>query len=423
MDRPSAPLEKGRRRGALPPMPHPGELHRLLDEVDGNTGYALWRVLTDVVLWAECGTDVGSELFWFSGMVVTTDNPDLAPALSALGSIYERGRSIDRSVLAGAAADIWFWAERRELRHTALLFSELAARLEPDSPDRASTAGRLCRPIGDPVRGTRWYLRAARLARLVGRDADFAIAHLGWGNMEAELGRLGQAEFHATKAYRAALRVGRHSLAASAYHDLMTIKIHTDQLEAAWQHGRTAAALYRVDHPRFPALAHDIAFLWGKLEMFSSALPVYLAVLPTMTRRKERLVVLANIARSAAASHERLYYQRASKEIMEALTTGYDVPVTACYHLARGSQTYEDWGQAELLAVRARDTAQGRWLPMAEDLVRSIQTRESGDRDVLPPEGGEIDQLRELLLRRLKKHGAAVGEHLDDVPPERYPIT
>jgi tetratricopeptide (TPR) repeat protein len=256
---------------------------------------------------------------------------------------------------------------------------------------------------------------------VVGRDADFAIAHLGWGNLEAELGRLEKAEFHATKAYRAALRVGRHGLAASAYHDLMTVKIHTDDLTAAWKYAREAVAVYKVDHPRFPALSHDIAFLWGKLGMYSSALPIFLAVLPAMTRRKERLVVLANVARAAAASHERLFYERAKREILGAITENYDVPATACYHLACACKTYEDWTHAEALAQRARARAGGRWLALADELIAAIAARESGDDDVLPPDGGEIDRIREILLRRLKKHGATFGT--EEVPPERYPIT
>lgn len=281
-------------------MPSPGEPHCLLSEIDGVTGYALWRVLNDALLWTEYHNS-DSDLFWNHSAPVAIDHPDLAVPVAVLATVITGDTSIRRNDLAQAAEQIWGWAERRELRHSALLFAELAARLESEKSERAATAGRLCRPVRQPERGTRWYLRAARLARLAGSDAEFAIAHLGWGNLEAELGRLSKAEFHATKAYRAALRVGRHSLAASAYHDLMTIKIHTNDLTAAWLYARDAVAVYKVDHPRFPALAHDIAFLWGKLGMYSSSLPILLAVLPTMARRSERLVVLANIARAAAA--------------------------------------------------------------------------------------------------------------------------
>lgn len=402
-------------------MPSPVDPHRLLDEVQGDLGFALWRVLTDAMLWVESQVPA-HELFWTPSSATEPDHPELSPLLRVLSTVAVGTANIERGTLAGAAAGLWDWAEKRELRHTALLFAELAARFEPQSPERASTAGRLCRPLKDPVRGTRWYLRATRLARMANSDSDFAVAHLGWGNMESELGRLSKAEFHATKAFRAALRVGRHGLAASAYHDLLTIKIHTEKLADAWAYARSAVASYRVDHPRFPALAHDIAFLWGKLGYHSSSLPVYIAVLPTMKRKRERLIVLANIARAAAASHERLYFMRASGEILQAMREGYDVPATALYHLAHAYQTYEEWVQAEQLAEHAQTGATGRWKIQTERLIRSIAAREAGDRDLLPPDGGEVDNIREVLLRRLKRHGAD-HPNSGEVPPERYPIT
>lgn len=398
-------------------MPLPREAHLILGEVEGATGFALWRALTDAELWVE-GKGVEG-LFWSRTPLPLGINPDLITPLVTLGAVSEPGGSVAKPELSEAAAQVWQWAERREMKRTSLLFAELAARLEPDSSERASTAGRLCRPIGDPVRGTRWYIRATRLARAAGRDKEFAIAHLGWGNMEAELGRLAEAEFHAVKAYRAALRVGLRSLAASAYHDLLTINIHEGRLDAAWQYARDAVALYKIDHPRYPALAHDVAFLWGKLGMFSSALPIYVAVLPTMTRNKERLVVLANIARAAAASHDRLYFQRAQREVLNALDQGHDIPTAALYHLGRACQTYEEWKTAERLAEWAAATAPERWKDDALSLQRSIAAREPGDVDLLPPEGGEVDEVRATLLRRLPKHDAGLGE---DIPPERYPI-
>jgi hypothetical protein len=42
-----------------------------------------------------------------------------------------------------------------------------------------------------------WFRRASRLARLTEAEIDFAIAHLGWGNLESELGRFAEGEKHA----------------------------------------------------------------------------------------------------------------------------------------------------------------------------------------------------------------------------------
>jgi tetratricopeptide (TPR) repeat protein len=397
----------------------------LLDEIGGTVGFALWRVLTDATLWLE--SDPGSGLFWMESpwrvdLRGTTEPIELVQAVEKLNRIAT-GAQFGRKDMAEACAVIWEWAEKREFRQTALAFAELAARFEASNSERASTAGRLCRPLREFIRGTRWFRRSARLARLADRDLEFAIAHLGWGNLEGELGKLRAAEYHATKAFRAALRVGRHSLAASAYHDLMAVKIHTHRLEEAWQHACDALALYRTDHPRFPALVHDIAYLWSMMGLFSSALVIYVRVLSMMSRRRERMVVLANIARAAAAAHDRVYYERARSEVMEAIESeGADfVPVSALYHLARSCQTYEEWGAAERLAGLAAERGSGRWLVLAQELQESIAAREGGDVDALPVTGGEVDQVREALLRRLAKHGAEGTD--ESMPPERYPIT
>ncbi len=421
---PKPPQDRSR-KGAVPPMPTAREPHLLLDEVPDAVGFALWRVLTDCTLWLD--SDQANGLFW-SESHWRADLPDIAAAPEVMHALetlsrVATGAQFGRKTLADASALIWEWAEKREFRQTALAFAELAARFEPYSSERASTAGRLCRPVREFVRGTRWYRRAARLARLAGRDREFAIAHLGWGNLEGELGRLRAAEFHATKAFRAALRVGRHALAASAYHDLMTVKIHTHRLEEAWQHARDALTLYRTDHPRFPALLHDIAYLWSMMGLFSSALVIYVRVLAMMSRRRERITVLANIARAAAASHDRVYYERAKSEVIQAVESeGPDfVPVSALYHLARACQTYEEWSVAERLAALTVERASGRWLARAQVLEASLAAREAGDVDALPAVGSEVDQVREALLRRLSKHGAEGDD--ESMPPERYPIT
>jgi hypothetical protein len=157
--------------------------------------------------------------------------------------------------------------------------------------------------------------------------------------------------------------------------------------------------------------------------LFSSALVIYVRVLAMMSRRRERITVLANIARAAAASHDRVYYERAKSEVMQAVESdGADfVAVSALYHLARACQTYEEWSIAERLASLAVERASGRWRTRAQALQASLAAREAGDVDALPMVGSEFDQVREALLRRLSRHGAEGDD--ESSPPERYPIT
>ena len=270
-----------------------------------------------------------------------------------------------------------------------------------------------------------WFRRATRLARLAGDELDFAIAHLGWGNLEADLGRFAAAESHALKALRAALRVGRRSLAASAYHDLMTIRIHTSELEEAAEFAREAVAFYKPDHPRIPALAHDVAFLWGKQGYYSSAAPLFEAVLPFIRITGERVVVLANLARAAGTCRDRLRYERAFQAIDRLRQDGEFLPASVLYHVAEGCRAFEEWHRAseycDLALQFATQRANALIVAQAEQLAVELTVRTGGDRDVLPPEGGDVDQMRETLLRKLRKH-AACGVTPTTIPPEKYPI-
>lgn len=402
--------------------------HLLLDEGDERLRRVFWRIATDLALWLECEAEKAG-LFFPAPLPDASDpaapEPELAAALRLLDGISREAGQAQAPLLADACAVVWEWAERRDLHETALQFAELAARLDAEDPARCSTAGRLSRRGNEPHRGTMWYRRSARLARMRDDDHAFAIAQLGWSNLEQDLGNLRAAEFHATKAYRAALRVGRKTDAAYAFHALSTILIHQERYAEAWAHARNALASYPVKHPRFPAFAHDVAFLMCRLGHFSSALPVLAQVLPFIERSNERLVVLANLARAAAASGHRVSFERAASRLRQALDEDGEVPATALYHLAEAHRTYELWEDAILLAKAALSAATERsqrlTMQRSAQLLQEIEGRTPGDVDLIPEEGSDTDAVRELLLRKLGKH-TVPGCEPGTVPPEKYPI-
>jgi len=391
---------------------------RVLDEVpDARAAYSFWRILADL----EVSTDPETAPLFAAGAGL-----ELPPELEDAAGVLARRADHAAAEVAAACAAVWEWAEERGWVELALQFAEAAARLEPESSARASTAGRLCRRRSERIRGTLWFRRAARLARVSHArtaEVDFAIAHLGWGNLESDLGRFDEAERHAEKGRRAALRVGRRSLAASAYHDLMTIRIHSSRLDEAAELARSAVAFYKAEHPRVPALAHDIAFLWARQGFFSSAAPLYEAVLPLIHLDTERGVVLANQARAAGACRDRLRYERAYQATERLRQAGETVPASAFYHLAEGCRSFEEWNRAEqccLLALRlAGERGNALTVAQAQQLLAELRARVRGDRDVVPPEGGEVDRLRESLMRKLRRHAAARPAR--PVPPEKYP--
>lgn len=407
-------------------MPRPAEL--VLAEIsDPGVAFSFWRILTDLRLWCDAEPAGRPHVFRDQTRFPLTLPPGLEQVAAPLGRLWRREPE-SASVLASLLQSIWEWAERNRSPELALQCAELAAALDPDSSARSATAGRLCRRCDERVRGTMWFRRAVRLARLSGErnaEIEFAIAHLGWGNLESDLGRFSDAAEHARKGFRAALRAGRRSLAASGYHDLMAIAIHTERFVEAEAYAQNAVAFYKPDHPRLPALVHDVAYLWARLGYFSSATPLYEAVLPLITLDAERVVVLANLARAAGACRDRLRYERAFRAVEALRAAGGRIPASAFYHLAEGCRSFEEWERAELccgLALRlALDRGNELIVRQAEGLLGEIAVRASGDRDVIPPEGGAVDSMRETLSRKLRRHHApAAGSAA--VPPEKYPI-
>ncbi|MCA1792117.1 MAG: hypothetical protein LC667_20375 [Thioalkalivibrio sp.] len=183
----------------------------------------------------------------------TREAPELADSLRLLWSVHHYAVVVDTAAIADACTRIALWAERREMKLTAVQFAELAARVRPDSSPYSFTAGRLCRRNGEHQRAAIWYRRAQRLGRLANNLIDIANAQLGLGNLSSDLGNIATAEQHFLRAARAALRNGRRSLAAAAFHNLIGVTYDAGRKEEAVEHLRKAAAYYSVDHPRLDA--------------------------------------------------------------------------------------------------------------------------------------------------------------------------
>jgi tetratricopeptide (TPR) repeat protein len=379
-----------------------------------------WRILSDYRFW----WDSRGPLFWAYGIGMwrSVYPAEISPALHTLEKIWVSPHLVEDSRLAEACAVVWEWAERKEYLEIAMQFAELAARLEPLVPGRASTAGRIARRQRTIPRGSMWFTRAYRLARLQKKEIDFAIAHLGMGALELEIGNPEKARRHAGKAFKAAMRRGRRSLAACASHDIMAAYISEENYEDAGGHAQSAVAMYDLDHPRFPGLAHDVAVLWSRLGYYSSALTIFEIVLPAMVRLEDHITALANIARAAAACGDRVRYQRALKEVIEAINSKAPIRPSSIYHLAWAARTYQDWPLATQLAkicvARYPESQKSR----ARTLLEAIQSRLPGDTDKLPEVGSELEEARQTLLKKLRKHAASGDDPEATPPPERYPL-
>ena len=406
-------------------LPEPRPPHLVLDEVGGAAGYVLWLLLNDCGLWIAAGPR--PELFAPGGREWSEDEwpaelVDAFSVLRAASAAPELARAPD---LAAAAASVWEWAEREGHKETALQFAELAARLEPDSSARSATAGRFCRRYGGlHARAAQWYARATRLARLQDDEIAFVTARLGWGILEFNQGRYLHAESHFNAAFRRAMRVGRRSTAGLARHCLLGIAVASGRYEVAMLQAFEAVRLYAAHHPRFPVLAHDVAFAIAAQGYYSSAIPVLVKTLPLMGVARERILVLATLARSAGAARDRVRFERAAAEVLRMAEADAEMSESSVFQVAQGARSFEQWERADLLARRALELAEqsgnGYIVSAARELIESIGERAAGDVDIIPEEGSEVDQLVELLLARLAKHTAPPDGRAVSV--EKFPV-
>jgi len=409
----------------------------LLREDAGPVGCLLWRIVSDLLLWSACPPEHRGHLF--RSPPVDADEPPVRAALAGPGlgdslrvllAVSATPDLAEAGAVAEACAAVAEWAEGRDMKETALHFAEIAARVEPEVSARAYTPGRLCRRIGAHHRSTLWYTRAAWLARrahrlgVKGSEVDLANAHLGLGNLELDLGNFGRAERHYRKAIHTSLRAGRMSLAGAGHHNLLALMIASHRLEEAGEHAHRAVALYPAGHPRFPALAHDVALLWLSHGYFSSALPVFEKVLPWVERQRERILALACLARCAGAVRDPIRYERAATEVLMLAATDNELADSSLYHVAEGARSFREWEHAETLATRALELAEARRnqpvAALAHSLLDALSAHQAGDTDRVPEADGEIDRSFAVILRKLRSQPApdlASGASL----PENYP--
>lgn len=399
------------------------------EECAGPLAGLLWRALSDVALWSKTAPEQRGEVFQpeTRGAELLAELPDgvpeLAKPLRAIRFVSAAPGLVDAPAVAEACGEIAAWAEARGKKRLTLQFAEAAARLEPDSSPRSYEAGRACVYVGDLGAAAVWFRRAVRLARLAKCEIDFAVAHRACGVVLAQIGRFDKAEDHFWKCVLAALRVGNKSLAATGYHHLFAVAVDRNNLEEALVLGQQAVALYKVGHPRFPYLAHDVAFFWCKYGYFSSALPVFKAVASLLER--DRSYVLASLARAAAAVRDHILYERTAREVMGLIETEARMAASSLYHLAEGARCFHEWDRAECLVRSALEFGRA-WQDatakeLAEQLLVAISRKEPGDVDVVPEEGSIIDETCELMLRKLRKQPAP-GSSPGAVPPQKYPL-
>jgi tetratricopeptide (TPR) repeat protein len=401
----------GGRRRKVPPMPAWDTFLTPTAGLPPAASLALWNTSRDVRLWAASAPEARSRLF--SGAPadlapVWTEGALPAPVIygiEELRMLVEGGEPGDSPL---ACRTIVRWAESEGLVDVAADFAEVWAMLQPAAARPAAEAGHLRMQLAEPARAEAWLRRAVGLAARQGDWEWYIRAHIRLGILRYELGDYARARPHFVKAVRRARWSGHHALAGMAYHDLLTLAIHTGTYAQGERYALRALERYPVRFRRIRHLAHDYALLLVSSSHFSAALPLLKALEPLFPPADPlRILLLSTLARAAAGVRDRGLFQSVASEVLVLVETGEHQAAPALLGVAEGRRVFEEWEEAERLAGRSLEIAarRGEGEPQrgAYRLLDSIAIRETAAPDVPPPPGSSVEEVSERFLSRLEK--------------------
>lgn len=364
----SAPRPRSSYRAAPPLLSEsePFEGAALLSEHAGALGLVLWKSLRDVSAWTDADPADRRALFPAGAAQERAD--DLAGAaaeaelwapLLVIQRLLAAPDDVDLPRLVHACRAIARWGERRGFTAVQLAFTQAAARLAPESPRLAYAVGRLARDRGEYARAESWLRTSIRLARRTDWHT-YALAYLSLGTLYQQLGNLPAARTVTLRGHRTAVRRRVRPLQGVALHNLFVICAEMLDFQRAHEFARAAFLNYGAQHPRFPALVHDVGCFWIQNGCFGRAADVFASVLPRFTQPDDRLLTLGNLAYSAAVAGRRDVYETSQAESIVLLACNVAAPERAAQvwlNLARAAATVTDHARAEHAAQRALEVA------------------------------------------------------------------
>jgi len=399
----------------------PFDGHHVVDEVRSPLGVLLWEGVRDVVLWAATAPASRPSLFAsraYRERVAALHSLELDQhvrgMMMLLAGVLDPETQPDRQAVARTCRKLAFWAEERLLPRTSIWYAQAAALTAPESAEHAYTAGLLCRRNTEYARAETWYRRAVGLARRR-RDAQvYARAYMGLGDLFMQRGDYGRARLALERALNTARRAGMRTLRAEALHELFTVAVETDTIEDAETYAQKAFRACPPGHVLLPRLAHDVAVFWMLHGFYARALPVFQAVLGTMTRQNDRLMVLSSIARASGGAGRIDLFANAWVDTWQIID---DCPTLECVtssllRLAYGSACLHDWERVELAARHALELARTRGQTQVQQeagvLLAIAERQEYIEKSLPSAEEPAVlesaDHLADALVRRLTSY-------------------
>lgn len=347
-----------RRLRAAPPLTHhDGEPEGagILAELSGAAGAVVWGALRDLMLWIETPPRERRGLFPAGASErreaqlhgAEADSAIWAPLL-VIAAMTDAPATVDDARLLHACRSITRWAEEEDLPLTELAFAQAAALMRPDDAGLAVEVGGLAREANQMARAESWFRYAVRLAR--GGDWEsYVWAYVGLGVLYIRSGNRPAATVLMNRALRSARRRRERNLEGVAHHHLFHLAAEAGRFSDAYQHARQALEAYGSHYSRLPALVHDVGRFWIHVGQFARSIPLLNAALPHVTKRPERAIIAANIARAAAGSGDRVQYASARAFAMELIGAARSPARRADAYaaLAHADLCAGEWAQAE----------------------------------------------------------------------------
>lgn len=414
---------------ALPPLLMEGEPFEgaaILRELPGSLGAVLWKSLRDVSVFVAAPPGERRAAFPDGAAAAREDEiagaaaeAELWAPLLVIARMAAEPDVVDLARLVNACRAIARWGERRGYGAVQLGFTQAAARLSPENPRLAYAVGRLARDCGEYARGESWLRLAVRLARRTDWHT-YTLAYLSLGTLYQQLGNLPAARTLTLRGYRTSVRRRVHALRGTALHNLFAVTAEMLDFRRAHRYARMACEIYGPQHPRFPALAHDVACFWILHGCFEYSSTVIQAVLPLIPDPEDRVFATANLARASAAAGQQDVYESSRAETMSLLTNALpaDRFPQAWLNLARADASSCRYDSAESLARRAQqlatDLRHGQIVLESEALLGAISSAQQASRAVpvaaLPRTlAGEARELATEILQGLYARAAAAS--------------
>lgn len=384
-----------------------------LQEVGPELAVVLWRVLRRVRDWADTSPEERADLFridrgearerlWAAGREI----PELVEAFGTFALLIRAPHRVEPWLLSDACHQVHEWAEARSRVRTAMLFAEAAATADPESPERANDAGRMCRRAARDDRASSWYHRAFGLGVRHKARQETIRAQLGYGNLMKDLGEHEEARRYFEKAATRAIYTGRKRQAAEAYHDLLAIAAEAGPHWAGERYARKALDLYPRHHPRLPTLVHDWAFLLVRQHYYTPAVALLEMAVQRAHTPELKLLFESTLAWAAAGAQRRQQFEKAEHAVAQLLGLNEEFTPAALLHLAEGARLLGLWDQAHRYARQAAESARMRREAALEEeslgLLDKIANQEAGPMEVDPTDRDRLNRLRIRFEARLR---------------------